>query len=96
VVAALAGVRPGTTCCPGTLARRLGTTPAALRPVLARLAAAGRVRITQGGLPRDLATLHGPYRVTAICPDGVSLLRVARAPSEPLVRRPRVSQPATG
>jgi hypothetical protein len=68
VVAALAGVRPGTTCCPGTLARRLGTTPAALRPVLARLAAAGRVRITQGGLPRDLATLRGPYRVTAARP----------------------------
>jgi hypothetical protein len=63
VLAALAGVRPGATCCPGTLARQLGTTPAALRLVLARLAAAGRIRITQGGLPRDLAALRGPYRV---------------------------------
>ncbi len=63
MLAALAGVRPGTTCCPGTLARQLGTTPAALRPVLARLAADGHVRITQRGHPRDLATLRGPYRV---------------------------------
>ncbi len=65
VLAALAGLRPGTSCCPGTLARRLGTTPAVLRPILARLAAAGRVRITQQGRPRDLATLRGPYRVAA-------------------------------
>jgi hypothetical protein len=68
VTVALAALRPGATCCPGTLARRLGMTPAALRPVLARLAAAGRVRITQGGLPRDLATLRGPYRVMAARP----------------------------
>ena len=39
VLAALAGLRPGTSCCPGTLARRLGTTSAALRPILAPLAA---------------------------------------------------------
>jgi hypothetical protein len=63
VFAALAALRPGATCCPGTLARRLGTTPAALRPVLARLAAAGRIRITQGSQPGDLASLRGPYRV---------------------------------
>lgn len=69
VTAALAALRPETTCCPGTLARRLGTTPAALRPVLARLAAAGRVRITQGGRPADLATLRGPYRVAAARPE---------------------------
>lgn len=65
VVAALAGLRPGSSCCPGTLARRLETTPATLRPILARLAAAGRVRITQQGRPRDLATLRGPYRVAS-------------------------------
>ncbi|MFZ9839926.1 MAG: DUF3253 domain-containing protein [Opitutaceae bacterium] len=65
MLAALAGLRPGTSCCPGTLARRLGKTPAALRPVLARLAAAGRVRITQQGRPRDLASLRGPYRVAS-------------------------------
>lgn len=65
VLAALAGLRPGSSCCPGTLSRRLGTTPATLRPILARLAAAGRVRITQQGRPRDLATLRGPYRVAA-------------------------------
>lgn len=63
MTAALAALRPGVTCCPGTLARRLGTTPAVLRPVLVRLAAAGRIRITQGGHPADLASLRGPYRV---------------------------------
>ena len=62
MLAALAALRPGATCCPGTLARRLATTPAALCPVLARLAAAGRIRITHGGHPADLATLRGPYR----------------------------------
>lgn len=60
---ALARLQPGTTCCPGELARRLGTTQAELRPVLQRLAQAGRVRITQRGQERDLATLRGPYRV---------------------------------
>jgi len=56
-------LRPGTTCCPGALARSVGVTPRELRPVLVRLAEDGRVRITQGGVPRDLRTLRGPYRV---------------------------------
>lgn len=60
---ALARLPAGSTCCPGELARRLGRTQAALRPVLAQLAAAGEVRITQRGQTRDLATLRGPYRV---------------------------------
>lgn len=63
MLAALAALRPGVTCCPGTLVRRLGTTTALLRPVLARLASAGRIRITQGGHSTDLASLRGPYRV---------------------------------
>lgn len=63
VLRVLASLRPGATMCPGDLARRLGATQAALRPVLAELAAAGRVRVTQGGAEADLAVVRGPYRV---------------------------------
>lgn len=63
VLRALAELRPDATICPGELARRLGATQSALRPVLAELAAAGRVRITQGGAEADLAVVRGPYRV---------------------------------
>ena len=62
---AVARLQPGTTCCPGELARQLGTTQAELRPVLRRMAQEGHVRITQRGQERDLATLRGPYRVGA-------------------------------
>ncbi len=65
VLRVLEGLRPGATICPGELARRLGSTQAALRPLLAGLAAQGRVAITQRGAPADLATLRGPYRVAA-------------------------------
>ncbi len=61
-------LRPGATICPGELARRLGSTQAALRSLrslLAGLAAQGRVAITQRGAPADLATLRGPYRVAS-------------------------------
>lgn len=56
-------LRAGTTICPGELARRLGVTPATLRPILAALADAGEVVITQRGEAADLRTLRGPYRV---------------------------------
>jgi hypothetical protein len=59
----LGTLRQGATMCPGALARRLGSSPALLRPVLAGLAAGGRVVITQRGRPADLALLVGPYRV---------------------------------
>ncbi len=62
---AVAGLKSGSTCCPGALARRLGVTQRDLRPVLVRLAEAGHVRISQGGAARDLRSLRGPYRVGA-------------------------------
>lgn len=63
ILAELAGLRPGAILCPGELARRHGSTQAGLRAVLASLAAEKRVVITQRGVPADLATLRGPYRV---------------------------------
>jgi hypothetical protein len=66
----LGTLRPGATMCPGALARRLGSSPALLRPVLAGLAAGGRVAITQRGRPADLALLLGPYRVAPSGPQG--------------------------
>ena len=56
-------LKPGTTCCPVALARRLGVTQRELRPVLVRLARTGGVRISQHGVARDLRTLRGPYRL---------------------------------
>jgi len=61
----LGELRPGSSLCPGELARRLGETQASLRPLLATLAAEGRVRITQSGADADLASLRGPYRVAS-------------------------------
>jgi DNA-binding FadR family transcriptional regulator len=63
ILAELARLKPGTTLCPGELARRLGTTLRALRSTYAALAAAGRIAVTQRGRPADLATLRGPFRV---------------------------------
>lgn len=63
IVAELGKLRPGGTLCSGVLARRLGSTQSALRPVYARLAAEGRIAITQRGALVDLAALRGPYRV---------------------------------
>lgn len=45
---------------------RFGVTQVALRPRLIELADAGRVAITQRGLPADLRTLRGPYRVALL------------------------------
>jgi hypothetical protein len=64
ILEVLATLNPGATMCPGDLARRLGTWQAALRPLLAELAARGEVTITQRGSPADLRTLRGPYRVS--------------------------------
>ena len=59
----LASLAPGTTMCPGKLARRLGHTQAALRPTLVELQKRGVIKISQGGKPKSLATVRGPYRV---------------------------------
>lgn len=71
VVAALDKVAPGKTACPGRLARSLGSQQKDLRPVLARLAKAGRIAVTQRGKRCDLATLRGPYRVALLARLGV-------------------------
>jgi hypothetical protein len=71
----LAKLAPGTTACPGDVARRLGRTQRELRPIFAAMAAAGTVRITQRGVPADLATVRGPYRVAAAGRDAASKRR---------------------
>jgi DNA-binding GntR family transcriptional regulator len=63
ILTRLARLRPGSTACPGKLARGLGTTQRALRPVLTRLEAEGRIVVTQRGVVQPLEQLRGPYRV---------------------------------
>jgi len=69
-LAELAKLAPGTTACPGDVARRLGRTQRKLRPVFAAMAEAGTLRITQRGEPADLARLRGPYRIAAAAAAG--------------------------
>jgi hypothetical protein len=65
----LAARREGATICPSDAARAVGTEdgwrdlmePA--RQAAARLVAAGKVEITQGGEVVDLATARGPIRI---------------------------------
>lgn len=60
--------RAGTTICPSEAARQVGADgwrdlmPAA-RDAAGRLAAAGRVEVTQGGTVVDVATARGPVRI---------------------------------
>lgn len=73
----LAQLRPGTTICPGQLARRLGLDQAALRPHLLRLAERGQLSLRQKNRPVNPSTLRGPYRVgpAPTLPDWVELRR---------------------
>lgn len=59
-------VRPGGTICPGLLARRLGTDPSSLRPVLADLEQQGRIAILQRGQRKSLGEVRGPFRVAPV------------------------------
>jgi hypothetical protein len=60
--------RAGTTICPSEAARHVDAEewrelmPAA-RAAAGRLAAAGRVEVTQGGTVVDVATARGPVRI---------------------------------
>lgn len=63
LLAELVPLKPGATMCPGELARRLGTTQKALRPTLVELQQRGVIKVTQGGKPKSLASVRGPYRV---------------------------------
>jgi hypothetical protein len=65
VLARLARLPPGATTCPGRVARDVGRRLAELRPLLAALAAEGRLAVYQRGRPAALAGLRGPFRVAA-------------------------------
>jgi hypothetical protein len=59
---------PGKTICPSDVAR--ATAPDDWRPLMqpvrdaaARLAAAGRIEVTQGGTVVDVTTARGPVRI---------------------------------
>lgn len=74
VLEAVARLRPGTTMCPGALARSLGTDAPTLRPVLDRLQRAGQITIRQSGQIRESHTVKGPFRVApALAPASPSL-----------------------
>jgi hypothetical protein len=68
VLELLAELSPGATACPGTVARKLGTTQRELRPVLVELAVAGAITVTQRGAAANLRTLQGPYRIAVRLP----------------------------
>lgn len=63
ILEVVARLRPGTTLCPGMLARELGTTLVQLRPELGRLVEAGQVMVWQRGRPVAWSGLRGPFRV---------------------------------
>lgn len=67
ILARVAGLRPGTTCCPSEVARALS---ADWRPLMApiraealRLQAEGQVRVTQGGREVTGPDVKGPIRL---------------------------------
>jgi hypothetical protein len=68
ILGLLAQRRPGATICPSEVAR--AEAPEDWRPLMphvrtaaARLAAAGRIEVTQGGVVIDPRTAHGPIRL---------------------------------
>ncbi len=63
IVERVCTLRAGTTMCPGRLARDLGSTLAAVRPILRALAVEGKLSTWQKGRRADLGTLRGPFRV---------------------------------
>jgi hypothetical protein len=72
ILARVGRIHPGSTLCPGTLARDLGVSTDTLRPHLSELQQSQRITITQGGMARPLSEVRGPYRVG-----------LARAPQSP-------------
>jgi hypothetical protein len=68
IMALLARRRPGATICPSEVAR--AEAPENWRPLMphvraaaAKLAAAGRIEVTQRGVVVDPHTAHGPIRL---------------------------------
>lgn len=56
-------LRPGTSICPGMLAREVGLSPRDLRVYLEGLERKSRIVIQQRGASRRLAEVRGPFRV---------------------------------
>lgn len=67
ILARVARLRPGTTCCPSEVARDLAADwrplMASLREAAVQLAREGRIAVTQKGAPADLDGLRGPIRL---------------------------------
>ncbi|MEL7349130.1 MAG: DUF3253 domain-containing protein [Pseudomonadota bacterium] len=68
ILSLLAERQPEASICPSEAARRLDPTGwrnrmAEVREAAARLAAAGRLVVTQGGSPVDPAAARGPIRL---------------------------------
>ncbi len=60
----LARLRPGSTMCPGMLAKEFNSSQKDLRPLYLQLARAGKIRISQAGVTvENLDDLRGAYRV---------------------------------
>lgn len=60
----LGQVKPGTTICPGRLARKVGTTLPELRPWLEALEQRGEIAFYQKGQPVRTGEFKGPFRVS--------------------------------
>jgi|GEM_PF-659609 len=58
-------LRPGTSICPGQLAREVGLSPRDLRKYLQVLEQKSRIVVKQRGAARRLAEVHGPFRVAS-------------------------------
>lgn len=69
ILARVAGLRPGTTCCPSEIARALSDDWRPLmEPIRAQafgLADEGRLRITQGGATVAGRDVRGPIRLAS-------------------------------
>jgi hypothetical protein len=67
ILARVAGLRPGTTCCPSEIARDIAADWRPLMPAIRaealRLQAEGRIGITQGGKVVAGSDLRGPVRL---------------------------------
>jgi DNA-binding GntR family transcriptional regulator len=63
ILARLKRLRPGTTMCPGRLARDCGTVLASIRAELKTLADENTIVITQSGTIVAPGNLKGPFRV---------------------------------
>lgn len=83
ILQVMARLRPGTTICPGKLARDLGTTLAQLRPELGRLAETGLLSVWQRGRPAAWTGLRGPFRVGPGAVLGTARPRGASLDSQP-------------